>query len=118
MFDAVIQFRAGARARAVLAGRAQFREVGTALRRVGIPLHRGMPRSEPLDVDRGMAEPAVHRLQTRRQVAGAVGLGRLTHRSGALRVVVESRCLRTRSATPPASGRYQLVMAVMITMEH
>src|SRR6185437_13474440 len=99
VFDAVGELRAGSRPRTGFTVGTHLGEIGAALRCVVIPLHRSVSGAQALDVDGGMAEPAVHRLQARRQVAGLVGLSSGLYRGGAIRVTGEIRCLGPESAT-------------------
>ena len=75
-------------------------KVGTALRRVGIPLHRSVTGPQPAHGHRDMAEPAIHRLQPRREVAlavGAAGLARPRRRAvGRWRNPLTSTKIQTR----------------------
>lgn len=89
VLDAISQSRARPGACGIATGLTYFGEVCAALRRFGVPLHRGVARPQPLDRDRDVAEPAIHRLQARREIPLAVGAGGLCDRRRALRVVGE-----------------------------
>ena len=89
MLDAVTEARARLGARGVSTGLPHLGEMRTALRGRGIPLHRSVSRSNSLDGDRDVAEPAIHRLQARREVALAVGAGSFRNGGGALWIIGE-----------------------------
>ncbi len=77
MFDAVGQLRAGAGAGGHAAGFPDLGEVGAALRRIGVPLHRRVLGPKFFHAYRDMAEPAVDGNEPRGQIALAVTLGGL-----------------------------------------
>lgn len=89
VLDAVGHLRAGLGARGIPAGSPDFGEMSAPLCCLGVPLHRGMARTELLDGDGNVAEPAIHRLQSGREIAFAIGETGLANRRAALRVVGE-----------------------------
>src|SRR5690625_2505202 len=109
--------RARRRPAGIGSGGTQIGEVGAPARRFGVPLHRGVTAAEFLHRDAGVATPTTDLGQTVVQVAFPVATAGLGDRGGALRVVVETRCLGPGSGTRPAVTVLVVIVVVCAVEE-